>query len=73
MRDLAEWVPGNTSVEAVAADPDDNAVVACAIEGKADCIITGDAHLLALKSFRQISIVSPATFLELWSEIETRT
>ncbi len=47
-------------------DPDDDAVLACAIGGKSDYIITGDDHLLALNSFREIRIVSANQFLSIW-------
>ena len=46
-------------------DPDDDAVLACAIGGKADYIVTGDDHLLALKNFREISIVNVNQFLSI--------
>lgn len=49
---------------AVPADPDDNEFVDVAVQGKADFIVTGDAHLLDLTSFRSVAIVSPTEFLE---------
>ncbi len=39
-------------------DPKDNIVVETAYDGKADLIVSGDFHLLELKSFRGIKIVS---------------
>jgi putative PIN family toxin of toxin-antitoxin system len=53
-------------VEAVAAiteDPDDDKFIACALAANASDIISGDPHLLALGSFRDIRIVTPAQFL----------
>ena len=45
-------------------DPDDEMVLECALAAEADCIVTGDKkHLLPLKQFREIAIVSPAEFL----------
>lgn len=44
----------------VAADPDDDRVLECAIEGEADLLVTGDRHLLHLGTFRSIPIVRPA-------------
>jgi predicted nucleic acid-binding protein len=41
----------------------DNIYLACAMEGKADLIVSGERHLKDLKSFRQILIVDPAIFL----------
>ena len=68
MRQIAHWTPGEVIVDAVLADPDDNLVVACAVEGGADYIITGDQHLLTLESYASISIVTPSAFLEIWAE-----
>jgi putative PIN family toxin of toxin-antitoxin system len=70
MRNTARWTPGRIRVNAVAADPDDNIVIACAVEGKAGYIITGDRHLLALETYEGISILSPADFLILWNRMQ---
>ncbi|MBU1198966.1 MAG: putative toxin-antitoxin system toxin component, PIN family [Nanoarchaeota archaeon] len=43
-------------------DPDDNKIIECALEGKADYIITQDKHLLDLK-FDKIKILTPREFL----------
>ncbi|MDA4129423.1 MAG: putative toxin-antitoxin system toxin component, PIN family [Thaumarchaeota archaeon] len=45
-------------------DPDDNVVLASAKEGKADYIVSGDQHLLDLKQFRGIKILSVKEMLE---------
>jgi putative PIN family toxin of toxin-antitoxin system len=42
-------------------DPEDDAVLAAAIGARADLIVSGDAHLLDLKSFQGIAIVTAAT------------
>ncbi len=47
----------------IEADPADNAVVACAIEGHADYIVAGDVHLLSLHEHAGIPIVSARQFL----------
>ena len=57
---LAEALP---AVAAVSEDPSDNAVLACAIATEADVIVSGDAHLLALNTFRGIPIVRAAMLL----------
>jgi uncharacterized protein len=47
-------------------DPDDEMVLECALAAEADCIVSGDKkHLLPLREFRGIRIVSPADFLRL--------
>lgn len=46
-------------------DPDDNAVVDCAVEARADVIVSGDSHLTDLKQVEGIPVVTPAGFLEM--------
>ena len=49
-------VPANITAR-IQADPDDDAVLACALAAEATLIVTGDAHLLALKHYHGIQIV----------------
>ena len=45
-------------------DPDDEMILECALAGEVDFIVTGDTkHLLPLRQFRGIPIISPAEFL----------
>lgn len=44
-------------------DADDNMILALALDGFADCIVSGDNHLLKLHPFQQIPILSPADFI----------
>lgn len=53
-----------TPISATCRDPDDDVVLATALAGQADCIVTGDDDLLILDPFQGIRIVSPAMFLE---------
>ncbi|MBI5653575.1 MAG: putative toxin-antitoxin system toxin component, PIN family [Chloroflexi bacterium] len=46
-------------------DPPDNIVLACAVEGGADYLVSGNLHLLDLKQHRGVKIVTPAQFLEI--------
>lgn len=50
-------------IHAVVDDPDDDALVECAVAGNAEFIVTGDQHLLALGNYNGIQIVTPAIFL----------
>ena len=53
---------------AVSPDPDDNWIIATAIAGEADMIVSGDkSDLLALGSVQGIKIVNPRTALNLFS------
>ncbi|MBC8248851.1 MAG: putative toxin-antitoxin system toxin component, PIN family [Anaerolineales bacterium] len=47
----------------VPADPDDDAVVAAALEGHAAYIVSGDQHLLELKRVRDVRILTPRDFV----------
>jgi len=46
-------------------DPADDAILRTAIDGKADCIVSGDRHLLSLGTFRGIRIVTVHEMLTL--------
>ena len=47
-------------------DSKDNIILeAATAEERADCIVSGDKDLLSLKTFRNISIISPAKFLKM--------
>lgn len=61
----SDIVEPTTKVDVVKADENDNKIIECAIDGKADFIVTGDHHLLELKSYKSIKIITPAEFLEL--------
>jgi putative PIN family toxin of toxin-antitoxin system len=63
MRDLAVVVNIGTHVS-VCRDEKDNRVLECAIDGNADCIITGDSHLLQLSSLQKIRIMTAREFLD---------
>ena len=44
----------------------DNRILECALEGEADYIVTGDKkHLLSLKKFKNIPIITPGEFLKI--------
>ena len=63
--EMAIITPGELEVKAVADDPDDNMYLACAVEGEADYIVSGDQHLLKLGAFKGIQIITPAQFLDI--------
>jgi putative PIN family toxin of toxin-antitoxin system len=64
-RDLCRMIPFDPAEVEFPADPADAKILACAVAGKADVIVTGDKkHLLPLKRYRGIPIVSPSEFLE---------
>ena len=65
LNEEAEIVTPPRLDERVCRDKDDDVVLATAVAGKADVIVTGDDDLLVLKQFRGIRILSPRQFLEL--------
>ena len=52
------------SLEIIKEDPDDNKFLTCAVEGRADYIVTGDKHILKLKRYGRIKVVKVKEFLE---------
>lgn len=64
----ADITPGELTVDAIKADPSDNIYLVCAVEGKADFVVSGDHHLKQLKTFQSTRIVYPASFLRIISQ-----
>ena len=56
MYQVFEVVEVRSRFDVIKDDPDDNMVLECAVDGKADMIISGDRHLLELGEFRGIKI-----------------
>jgi uncharacterized protein len=62
--DVGSVVTGASLTGVVAGDPRDDHVVSAAVESRADCIVTGDEHLLALGEYDGIPILSARELLE---------
>lgn len=62
--EFTELVHPKETIHVITADEADNRILECALEAKADVIITGDDHLQQLETFRGISILSPSAFLD---------
>jgi len=63
---MAEWVnvPDEAIRRVVLADADDDVVVACAVVGNADCLVTYDPHIAALgDSYQGVRITKALPFL----------
>lgn len=67
LKDTATVTPGQMVVSAVPEDPDDDALIACALEGQAQYLVTGDQHLLGLGRYEDVQVVTPAVF---WQHLE---
>lgn len=62
-RKHATWVEPQSLPRPVCRDPDDDWVLATAIAGEAEAIVTGDADLLDLGSYQGIRIQNPRQWL----------
>lgn len=67
---LAHVVQPAVMEDPVAADPDDDSVLACAVAANADYVVSGDHHLLELRDYRGIPVVRPATLLSILPTVE---
>lgn len=63
--EFVKMTPGLIEVQKIDVDPDDNKILACAVEAHADFIVSGDHHLTDLKEYRGIKIVNPDNFLKM--------
>ncbi len=59
----AKHVKIQSEIHIIKEDRSDNMFLECAIDARADFIISGDNHLLKLKNYRGIFIVSPKEFI----------
>ena len=62
--DYATIVQSDLRLFVVKNDPDDNKIVECAVSCGADYIVTGDRHLLDIKEYKGIKIVTAKQFLD---------
>lgn len=65
LRETAILVKPQMRLEVVANDPEDNRLLECAVTSGSSYIISGDQHLLDLKEYQGIQILSPAGFIVL--------
>jgi uncharacterized protein len=63
---FAWMVEGEGVVDVIKADPTDNKYLACAHEGEADYIVSGDHHLLDLGAYEGIQIITASQFISIW-------
>ncbi|MBU4314529.1 MAG: putative toxin-antitoxin system toxin component, PIN family [Actinobacteria bacterium] len=64
IRETATLIIPNQTLSMTKKDEDDNRILECAVEGKVQYIVSGDKqHLLPLKEYQGVKILSPAEFL----------
>ena len=60
---MALMIPTPGKLRVIQEDPSDNIILESAIIGDATRLITGDRHLLSLKSYNDVVIMTPAEFM----------
>jgi len=68
IRKSARIVSLKSKFKIVREDPTDNVVLNTAHDGKCEFIVSGDHHLLDLKTFKGISVFTPRQMLDLLSK-----
>jgi putative PIN family toxin of toxin-antitoxin system len=61
---IADLVNPSETINVVLEDPEDNRILECAVEAKANYVISGDLHLLKLSRYLNIEVLNAAAFLE---------
>ena len=71
MREILQTILRNSTIvspkfelNVIKEDLDDNRILDCALQAKADFIVSGDKHLLKLRRFQNIKIITPREFLD---------
>lgn len=70
---IATLIEPAKKINIIKDDPDDNRVLECAVSARADVIISGDKHLLELKTYSGIDIMSAGDFLRREEADENQT
>jgi putative PIN family toxin of toxin-antitoxin system len=63
LRKRATVFPITVSVHGIATHPEDDLIIATAVSGKADYLVTGDTKLQHLGTYHAVTILSPRRFL----------
>jgi uncharacterized protein len=60
---VGEIITPRITLNVIPEDPDDDRILECAVDGRANPIVSGDRHLRRLQAYEGIPIVRPADFL----------
>jgi len=63
IRQNSTLISPELKLSVITEDEADNRIVECALQGKAQYVISGDHHILSLKEYRGVKILSPTEFL----------
>jgi putative PIN family toxin of toxin-antitoxin system len=58
-----EIITPTVTLNVIPEDPDDDRILECAVDGRANLIVSGDRHLRRLRVYQGISIIRPIDFL----------
>ncbi|MCL4375453.1 putative toxin-antitoxin system toxin component, PIN family [Candidatus Marsarchaeota archaeon] len=61
--EIASFVKPTIKLDVIKDDPDDNMILECALVAGVDYIVSGDDHLLSIKKFGKIKILTADDFL----------
>ena len=62
---IAKIVETSDKLKIIKEDPDDDIILESAVDNGVEFIISGDEHLLKLKEYMDVKIITPARFLEI--------
>jgi putative PIN family toxin of toxin-antitoxin system len=63
---VVEVIPDFAIEPVIKRDPDYDKILACAVAAQAEWLVSGDDHLLSLKRYKGIPIVTPSRFSRIW-------
>src|SRR5664279_374015 len=70
LSEIATVVRPTQHLDVIENDPDDNAIVECAVEASADIIVSADKDLLKLKAYGQIQFQHPTNLRYIFQYLE---
>ena len=59
---VAEVIATRPRLHVIVRDPEDNRILECALDGKADLIVSNDHHLLDLRTYERIPVIAGPDF-----------
>lgn len=65
IRAIATVITDLPQLTVIAADPDDNIIVACAVKAHAEYLVSYDPHLKDLREYQGIKIIEPKEFIDI--------
>jgi len=70
IKTIATAINPKLTLDGVPTDQDDNRILECAVEAKADIIISADKDLIRLKTFRGVQIFHPSNLKYIFKYLE---